>query len=342
MKQSSNRFAMEERIWVLLAGKFSGNLTAEQESELKKLLDSSPQNQKRYEEAKKAWGKAEFDTSLFSLSRGKEKLRRVSYEKEAPVIPIPSASTFPLFWRGFAAAVAILLLAFGAYQFNSSEHEKVAFLEKHTLPGQKMTITLADGSKVKVNAASELKYPERFSDSTRVVYLKGEAFFEVEHDPARPFTVVTDSVSTTVLGTSFNISAYPEDGKLSISVATGKVKVEKAGWETPLLTAGEQVEVGETSTSFVVTNFDIEEVLSWKDSTLVFKNTPLNEVAKKLERWFGVEVIFLNQAIKNCQITGNFKNETLVNILESIAYTSELKYELAGKRVTLSGKGCAE
>ena len=114
---------------------------------------------------------------------------------------------------------------FAAYQPEKVDSGKAAMIDKSNPRGMKTTILLSDGTKVKLNSETSLRYPEYFSDSVRIVYLKGEAFFEVERDESKPFIVISKGIRTKVLGTSFDIRAYPDEVELSVGVVEGKVQV---------------------------------------------------------------------------------------------------------------------
>ena len=239
----------------------------------------------------------------------------------------------------------LILSAFWGYRsgwFDEPE-EQIQWLTARTEWGQKSTITLSDGTTIRLNSGSSLRYPEVFQEGTREVFLEGEAFFDVTRDENSPFIVQTTVVTTRVLGTSFNIQAFPEE-RISVTVATGRVEVTT---DTPndasnvLLTPNHQAIYDPVKKSLVTTQVDIENVLAWKNSILKFDDATLSEVSSVLERWYNVEIEFKSDKIKNCVISGQYKEQSLKHVLESIQYMYSVDYSFQTKnKVQLDGKGC--
>lgn len=229
-------------------------------------------------------------------------------------------------WLKVAASVAIVLgiglLGYLAF-LNFSPEPDMVYVTKSTDLGQKTSIVLSDGSAIKLNSGSSLTFPEKFEEGVRKVSLSGEAFFEVRHNAEKPFIIETGDLTTTVLGTSFNINAYPEQEIIEVTVATGKVKVDapslrdaSAGILQPSQQAVYHRSTGSVSTHTVST----AHFLAWKEGTIIFDDIPLSEAMEILERWFNMEILFENPAAGDCYISNRFSNENLVNILESIKF----------------------
>lgn len=211
--------------------------------------------------------------------------------------------------------------------------------------GQKSLITLADGSRIFLNSATSISYPETFDPDKREITLSGEAFFEIARDESRPFIVRSGDVVTRVLGTSFNIEAF-EGEATRVTVATGKVQVaieSNVGRNAPtltILTPGQQV-VYEKDQGLITRDVDTEQFLAWKSHTLYFDNHTLEEVAARLERWYNTSIEFENERIKKCRVNGQYKEMDLRSVLESIHYMYPVKYKFSGQNhVVLYGEGC--
>jgi transmembrane sensor len=216
---------------------------------------------------------------------------------------------------------------------------KSELITKENPKGQKSTIFLKDGSKVILNANSKISYLKPFDEDQRVVALEGEAFFEVAKDKDRPFKVVSGVITTTALGTSFNIKAYPEVEQVKVSLATGKVKIARSdnGDLTSIvhfLEPGEELTYSPIS-GYTKTLFDKEEVLAWKDGIIYFKNADAEKVILKLEKWYGVEINTTNESSRKWSITAKFDNQSLENVLKSLAYSEKFDYSLNEKNVTI-------
>ena len=253
----------------------------------------------------------------------------------------------------FAALAAILMaLSLWVYitWFSPTEIQQIT---KTTGRGQRTTVTLSDGSKVQLNAESEVTYPERFTDQrTRVIALTGEAFFEVKENPGKPFIVKTGNLNTTVLGTSFNVRAYPEDENIAVTVATGKVLVapsphpETTAKGTPLSTGvklekNQQARFHKTRASITLSEVSLEEHLAWKDGIIRFDDIPLAEAMSLLERWFNVSIQLERPDLGSCYIDGSYEGESLVNILESMKFVNGVAYEFQGNdKILITGNTC--
>ena len=203
------------------------------------------------------------------------------------------------------------------------EAQKIEWKEKSTRPGQKLTLFLSDGSKVILNAGSIIRYANIFNDSARTVFLQGEAFFDVAHDTLRPFSVVSGQVTTTALGTSFNIRNYHEEQKMEVSLQNGRVKIENKN-ERLVLDAGEGISINEAGFSKVY-QYHPKEVMDWKNGIIHFKDANSNEIIKELERWYGVD-IKLQTKLNKKLYTGEFANMNLEEVLQGLSYVKKFTF----------------
>lgn len=261
-----------------------------------------------------------------------------------------SVTKMKLAWTAFfwdrlgqlGRVAAILVTAFGmTWLFLSPETDNLksisleteTLIQKATAPGEKMQLTLSDGTKVWLNSSSQVEFPEKFDKNQRRISLKGEAFFEVVHDSLRPFTVSTDGLLTKVLGTSFNIKAK-EAGKTQIALVSGMVVVSSSK-KTVTMSKGDLVDFDEAETGFFVRNFDVSEVLAWKDGVLRFRNASLNEVKSALEDWYGVDISIENANRVRWEFSGEYNQQTLEEVLLSMSYIQKFRYQINDKSVTL-------
>lgn len=211
-------------------------------------------------------------------------------------------------------------------------------ITKENPKGQKSTIMLSDGTKIILNSESKLEYTSQYNQEERRVILTGEAFFEVARDDKRPFIVETSSFSTTALGTSFNIHAYPGEQEV-VTLHTGKVSVKMA--EDPsieaILIPGEKVVLSENN-DLVKTTFDMETEALWKNGILYFQDTPFSEGISTLERWYGVDIEVNDLYENNLSFTGRFENDYLSNVLGSLSYTMDFSYQITEEKVIINFK----
>jgi ferric-dicitrate binding protein FerR (iron transport regulator) len=231
----------------------------------------------------------------------------------------------------------VSILGYINYPFASEQLFVVKEATKITEPGQKLSFHLNDGSRVILNAGSKLIYPETFNEQERIVHLEGEAFFEVSKDSLRPFRVITGSVVTTALGTSFNINSFSINKEIEVALVTGKVMVteDKNSTEAVFLMPGEMATYHKGDDSLSKSIYNFKEEISWKDGVLYFKDAGYSEIVRKLELWYGVDIVENRIPEKTWNFTGTFEDENLVNILNSLQFGHGFKYEIIGKKVEL-------
>ncbi len=166
-------------------------------------------------------------------------------------------------------------------------------LNKLVVPaGKRLSLVLADGTKLWVNSSSTVIYPERFAGDKREIYIDGEAYLEVARNPDKPFYVKTEQMNVRVLGTSFNVCAYREDGTQQIVLVSGKVEVETASRQTAVLTPDELFEYDKQHLKTSVTKVDAGNYVSWKDGYYQFVSQQLSVVFKRLSRYYAVPIVW--------------------------------------------------
>lgn len=258
-------------------------------------------------------------------------IRRIKREEKSIIVRAFYSSALI---KVAASLLVMCILATGIYfiagEFKSKP-EVISWIEKVTIPGEKVIITLNENSKIILNAESRLKYPSRFSGKTREVFLEGEAYFSVAHDTSNPFIVHTGDITTTVLGTKFNVSSYKDEETITIALAEGKVKVSKenqnAGFTPVLLKPKEKIVYDKEDKTSVVNTCDIQQETGWKDNLLKFKDEPLLNVINKLERNYGVKFEFPDKSYYRQKITTNFQNATIWSISEVLKKLTGLPYK---------------
>lgn len=193
------------------------------------------------------------------------------------------------------------------------------------------TRTLPDGTVVELNANSTLKYPSSFSVNERNVYLEGEAFFDVEPDTKRPFKVHSGQLTTTVLGTEFNVKYMPGLGDVEVALVEGKVEVlvpdEEGGNSSVTLKPNQWVRYSNIDSQMAVQEGARTKIL-WRDGILEFKENSLLEVASTLENWYGVDIEIEDPSANDMKITGTFENESLEHVLETLNFVAGVEYTL--------------
>ncbi|MBD1387366.1 FecR domain-containing protein [Mucilaginibacter rigui] len=209
-----------------------------------------------------------------------------------------------------------------------------------TVNGQVASLTLADGTKIWLNGGSKLSYPEAFRGDKREITLTGEAFLDVAHNATKAFIVHTGNIRTQVLGTSFNVKAYPEDSFVKVDVVTGKVGVVSSAAPTVFLTPAQGVTIVKKNHSAIIAkSIDVAALSGWKDGDFIVKNMPLPEVLNAVKHRFNV-LIKADANLTKCSISANFTNVSLQNIMKIIAKLVKGKVTPDGTDYQLKGKGC--
>jgi transmembrane sensor len=248
-------------------------------------------------------------------------------------------------WQRIAAVAAVFALFFAIYlewPVLQNKFHPVAQIVLNVPLNQKKQVVLPDGSRIWVNSASQLKYPQVFSGKTREVYLSGEAYFDIHHDAARPFIIHTGKVVTTVLGTAFNIKEDNQQHTVTVTVTRGKVSVANGHQPLGIITPNQQISFNTVSQQYVQRNIDTKEAIAWQESDLHFDNITFEDAAAQLQQRFKVKISFANQKLKNCRFTGTaLKEENLNSILNVICAFNNATYQTKGDgSIVIDGAGC--
>jgi ferric-dicitrate binding protein FerR (iron transport regulator) len=219
--------------------------------------------------------------------------------------------------------------------YKSYEARKEIYNNLKTPKGGEYIITLSDGTKVHLNAESELRHPEVFLEKERKVYLKGEAYFEVSPDENKPFIINVNGIITKVLGTTFNIRAYPEDEMIVTTLVDGKVNIINQK-ESRILSPGQQSIVKDLYTEINVQEVDTKKFTAWHIGRLIYDNQPLDKILTELSRWYDFDLFYENARAKyipfSCDLQ-RFENlSTLLTILEK---THKVKFTVNEKNIVV-------
>ncbi len=235
-----------------------------------------------------------------------------------------------------AAAIACFFILSSGILYLSGVFSKktvpVVWHEEVTSAGEKSIITLSDSSQVTLNAESKLRYPDLFNNVNREVYLEGEGYFVVKHTAHQPFILHTGNLSTTVLGTTFNVSAYPENKAIAVSLVEGEVKVSRSekGIDDNIVVLKPQVqllydkELGVSSCNL----FDSLKTVGWKDNIYKFENEPMAHMLPQLEKAFGITFKITDQTVLAQKITIKFENNSPQTVIDVIKHLTGLEYKI--------------
>ena len=224
----------------------------------------------------------------------------------------------------------------GVTYASGGESESIVHNKLEIPRGGEFCLTLSDGTRVWLNSETSIQYPVAFGAKERRVFVQGEAYFEVAKDANKPFTVQFMSSSVTVLGTSFNIRAYPEEKQSQTTLAEGSVRIYSPG-SSMLLKPGEQVEVNALSGEMVKREVEVKSFTSWKDGRFVFEQQPLEDIMRTLERWYDIRVIFKDEGAKRISLSGNLKRYgDFSQVMKMLQMTGDVRFELHGNDVYIT------
>lgn len=244
----------------------------------------------------------------------------------------------------YAAMLSIPLLissiVLGFMQFGGKEADRYAEVKAAT--GTIVRYELPDHSTVWLNAGSSLRFPTEFRKDNRIVELRGEAYFDVQADKDRPFYVNTkDGMSIYVYGTAFNVSAYDDDTSIETMLERGQVNVITPEAKTIVLEPGDFLLYDKVSRTAVRKKADAYEKTAWKDGKLIFRNASIEEVMKRLERHFNVDICLDNKSGKEYRYRATFRNETLPQILDYLSRSADMKWSMEEAAVLSDDTGAA-
>jgi transmembrane sensor len=305
----------------LIAKYLSGEATPEEAMALNDWLES-PVNRRYFDELESTWDKSYPSRKINVIDKG-EAWRKIK----------PARAIRPLsFSIGIAASVVLVLIAVVWIYYFRSAKDMVYLASKENVD----SVHLPDESTITLNKYTEIKYPKKFEGNTREINLEfGEAFFSITKDPAKPFIVHASFSEIRVVGTQFNVNSH--DGVVEVGVNEGIVLV---------VTPSDSIylEKGATAvfSEFEKATSQQNDVNTWAYATkkLVFKDTPMPEVIKAIEKAYPCVISFSNDNIKKCPLTASFETDSVDKIVLLISESLNLKVEQNGKVFILQGEGC--
>lgn len=349
----------DQKFTELLSEKLSGEISANDDQGFMEMLAANEDYRREYESLSAYFQRKEqpYENIDIVFQQIKERINVVGSDPKPIFTPATAKRSFQQWYR-IAAIFIFGLCTFFAYQFfkakDAANFPATIVWKKSYTPGrQTSTILLADGSKVTLNAASEIKYPVSFNSQTREVYLTGEAFFDVAKDHQHPFIVHTKNISIKVLGTAFDVKSYANEGATETTLLRGKVEItlNKRPEKHILLNPAEKFTLQHAAepgiehlngdiysiTPMTYYKDDKDAILetSWMNNKLLFRNETFSLLSLRLSRWYGVDFVFKSDQLKAYKFTGEFEKESLAEALKALQFITPFKYEIEGKTIYL-------
>lgn len=241
-----------------------------------------------------------------------------------------------VFMQTFSRIAAILLLPLlissvmfsYLYKKQKEQIEQVAYTQVSSAPGTITRLVLPDKSVAWLNSGSTLSYPAVFSDEAREVKLSGEGYFEVESDQEHPFYVITkEGLKIMAYGTKFNVNAYADETYVEAVLEQGKIDVINQN-ERVQLVPNKQAVYDINTGQFTVSQTNLDEKIGWKDGKLIFRNTPLDEVLKRLSKRYNIDIVLHQKSKKEYKYRATFTTETIEQILNYLKLTAPIEWSV--------------
>jgi ferric-dicitrate binding protein FerR (iron transport regulator) len=240
-------------------------------------------------------------------------------------------------WYYAAAAIVLLFVGFGLRDLVNTD--KVTFNTIETYSGQQSTLLLNDGTKVNLNQNSKLIYPTSFNGANRNVRLQGEAYFEVAHNTRHPFQVDIGTYTVRVLGTKFNIDAYPDQIYVYTSLKEGRIQIIDNSKDAKVLSElkpGMQLSYNRRTGEYFVKTIDTGQITDWANGEMVIKRQTLEEVAQRLEQKYGYSIQIQDHRINKLTYSITIDKEPLEEILSNIHFiTPQVNYSINNSTKTV-------
>ncbi len=342
---------MQKKIdWDLILKYLERNYSSEDEKNLNAWLQADVKNRETMDRLKqiwntpdiflpeadvdKAWQKCLESTGIEERSESRTLRFRVK-EKKVPLIQ-------QLFSSKILRIAAVILLFILIPYLLLKPNKPTAFNEIIIDRTQKMSITLSDNTKVTLDAASIFRYPKKFDNQKRQVFLSGEGLFDVTLNQEKPFVIHANDGIITVLGTKFNVRAWQQDKKVAVAVIEGQVSLRSENVDNQeakvVISKGQFSVLDESNNLSIPQNVDIENHVSWLHREKYFQQVPLREVLDQLERWYDLEILLSDGLLAGNRVTIFVENKPIEDILEVIALMNDIQYKQDGKKITFSKK----
>ncbi|NML39570.1 FecR family protein [Chitinophaga sp. G-6-1-13] len=258
---------------------------------------------------------------------------------DIPDLPAPAQKRKTMVFLRMAAAVLVLVgLAYAADIFRQEKTvpQQEVLLSSAAPAGKMLKVILTDGSEVWLNAGSSLSYPSGFKGRYRDVYLKGEAFFNVATQPEQPFVVHTDTISTVVLGTSFNIKAYPELGNIRINVATGKVGIVMGGNTLATLLPDQQLTYNKPDHTYHTETKEAGFTHAWREGSINLDGVSFDELAAVLEHNFGYRLQTKRADIRKVRFSMNIITSSKIeDVMRIVCGITQARYRIQEQVISI-------
>jgi transmembrane sensor len=338
----------KQELTSLLQQYLSKDISPEQKQALAALIANATDEEQIRASLEEIWNEYQPEDALSAQNSETYYNRILQQIKQQPAAPVHRVHFLRRSWVRIAAAAAVIVVA-GVFLFKLLPSKQAGEQQAKTnLPAIEKKInkylTLPDGSKVLLHAGSQLSYPPAFSGSTREVTLTGEAFFDVAHNEAQPFIIHSGNIKTTVLGTAFNIKAWPAETEVTVTVTRGKVRVENERGVLGIITPDQQLSINTQNKQSKQETVNAESELSWKNQEYTMDNVTLDEAITELQVRYGIIIeTGANENPGKCRFSATFKqDESLEYVLNVICRINDAVWKNENGKIVITDINCTE
>jgi len=319
---------------ILIIRLLSGEATPDEKKEIEEWLGQSAENRKLYADLREIWLSTgtESNTDNYHLEDAIQKFRnQINSEK----YQLKNQFNLQQFLKYAAALILILALPFSYYIGNRNAKPDNSTTTISCAFGDKSSIVLPDSSRVWLNSGSKLTFNSDFKSGARNVTLEGEAFFMVLKDKKHPFRVKTADLDIEVLGTKFNVKAYPDENSVYTTLVEGSLEISSQYQNTRIKPDQKLIFSKENNKMAVLELKDTSVDTEWKDGRLVFRNESLGELAPKLRRWFDVDIAFADERAKQRRFTGVLERESILEVISYFDLSKYVECSIQGNKIII-------
>lgn len=326
----------------LLSLYLSGDLSEKERILIDEWRKESPENESLYQESCRACeaipllNEMEKFNSFEALKKVNKRINRTDYSGWCTII------------QRIAAILIMPVLMYAGYQtlqnfsMKKQQAENAVIQTVTSRQGMVSKFSLPDGTSVWLNSGSELQFPIRFTDNMREVSLKGEAFFEVVKNEKHPFRVNARDMNIDVMGTSFSVISYSDENQSEVILKEGKVRLSidegQITKDYGTMNPGQRAVYNEESQKIITKEVNPQKYIAWINGDLIFDDDPMEDVVKRLSRWFNVEIIIEDPEINEYIYKATFRNENLKQVLNLLKLSAPIDYGIIESKVLPDGE----
>ena len=326
----------------LLPGYLSDDLSDEDRALIESWRVQSTENEVFFQESLKAWESMQLlhEMEQFDSFEALKKINsRISNQK---------TSGWLAFVQRAAAILLIPLLAYSGYitfRHFSQKNQESEYIVMQTISSRQGMVTrfeLSDGTEVWLNSDSELQFPSKFTGNLREVKMKGEAYFKVAKNEDQPFRVHAKDLKIEVLGTSFDVLSYDDEKQVEVVLVEGQVKLAvKKNYKIKslgLMSPNQRVIYSVDDQKVESEKVEVDKYIAWRDGNLIFREDKMEDVVKRLSRWFNVEIVISDPEISSYAYKATFRNESLTQVMELLKISAPIDYQIVENKLLPNGE----